>query len=68
MLTVGRMVVELFNNVVPKTANNFRALCTGEMGIGISGKPLHFKGSYFHRGINYSITIVKSNLKNIQSL
>ena len=45
----GRIIFELFNDVVPKTAENFRALCTGEKGIGKQGKPLHFKGSVFHR-------------------
>ncbi|CAG9580228.1 unnamed protein product [Danaus chrysippus] len=49
-LPSGRIVFELFNDVAPKTAENFRALCSGDMGVGkVTGKPLTYKGMVFHR-------------------
>ena len=43
----GRIIFELYNDIVPKTADNFKALCTGEFSK--PGKTLHYKGSVFHR-------------------
>ncbi|CAG9772435.1 unnamed protein product [Ceutorhynchus assimilis] len=49
-LNSGRVVFELYTDIVPKTAENFRALCTGEKGLGAeTNKPLHYKDVVFHR-------------------
>ncbi|KAL3075747.1 hypothetical protein niasHS_012577 [Heterodera schachtii] len=49
---VGRILMELFDELVPRTTENFVMLCTDQAGIGkVTGKPLHFKGSMFHRVI-----------------
>ncbi len=45
----GRLVFELFRNELPMTAENFRKLCTGEMGENEKGEKLCYRGSLFHR-------------------
>ena len=44
----GRLEIKLLHHEAPKTCENFRALCTGEKGIGLGGKPLHFANTYFN--------------------
>ena len=48
---IGRIEITLDTENHPKTAENFRALCTGEKGQGKQGRPLHYKGCKFHRVI-----------------
>ncbi|XP_030759944.1 peptidyl-prolyl cis-trans isomerase D isoform X2 [Sitophilus oryzae] len=50
-IKAGRVIIRLFNDVVPKCAENLRALCTGEKGIGRLQKPLHYKNSRIHKVI-----------------
>ena len=48
-VAIGRVVMELYADAAPRTAENFRCLCTGEKGKGASGRPLHYKGNVSHR-------------------
>jgi peptidyl-prolyl isomerase G (cyclophilin G) len=46
----GRILVALYDDTVPRTANNFARLCAGDAGVGkTTGKPLAYKGTIFHR-------------------
>jgi cyclophilin family peptidyl-prolyl cis-trans isomerase len=46
---LGRLVFELFTDLTPVTAENFRGLCTGDYGTGISGTRLSFMDTLFHK-------------------
>ncbi|KAI3960571.1 hypothetical protein MKX01_003745 [Papaver californicum] len=69
---LGRLVIGLYGQVVPTTVENFRALCTGEMGKGAGGKELHYKGVPFHRIISGFVVqggdIAHGNGKGFESI
>jgi peptidyl-prolyl cis-trans isomerase-like 6 len=47
---IGRLMIQLFNNIVPKTCDNFRLLCTGENGRSkTTSYALHYKNQIIHR-------------------
>lgn len=48
---LGRVKIELFSNVTPKTAENFRQFCTGESKDS-QGRPQGYKGCKFHRVVS----------------
>merc|ERR1712032_1423087 len=45
----GKITIGLFGNTVPQTVENFAALCTGDRGNGLAGKPLSYKDTPLHR-------------------
>ena len=48
----GRIVLKLYDDVAPRTVENFKGLITGEHGVGkTTKKALHYKGCPFHRVI-----------------
>lgn len=57
-----RIEIALYNDVVPKTAENFRALCTGEKGETENKEKLHYKNSIVHRLIAGFMLQVRDHL------
>ena len=53
---LGRITFELFKDVVPKTADNFRQFCTGESKSS-AGRPQGYKGSKFHRIVRVPVAL-----------
>lgn len=57
---LGRITFELFKDVTPRTAENFRQLCTGEYKV--NNKPQGYKGSRFHRIVGPLISCLGSQM------
>lgn len=53
---IGRIKMLLYSHTVPKTAENFRQLCTGEH-KNAQGRPMGYKGSKFHRVVRGSLPL-----------
>ena len=50
---IGRVTFELFQDITPLTAENFRSLCTGEKGLGATSRQkLHYLGTKMHRVVD----------------
>eukprot|EP01083_Nonionella_stella_P265916 900183_1 len=50
--SLGRIIIELFADIVPRTAINFISLCKGESTLNNRKKRLYYKNSIVHRVIN----------------
>lgn len=49
-MSIGRIIIRLYDDILPRTCENFKCLCTGEKGVGkVTGQPLTYEGSIFHR-------------------
>lgn len=58
----GEIVFKLYDEIVPRTALNFKCLCTGERGLGkTTGKPMTFARSIFHRIIPGTTLVVRNS-------
>lgn len=64
---LGRIKMELFQDVVPKTAENFRQFCTGETKDHL-GKPQGYKGCRFHRVVRLQSSFPQGKRKKSSSL
>ena len=63
-VAAGRIEMTLRADIVPRTTENFRCLCTGEKGVGRAGKALHFKGCVFRTCLNNSVRLRLSATDN----